>query len=175
MYQQRLGGTTGSDGQFRICDLTPGQYQMTAIPRSASSGTLFGAIPVTVAGEDLRGLKLVVQTGLSLSGLVVWDGARLTRRWNQRSSVSLNPTNRPRFPGERLGVQSSIPGEFAFSDLPIAEYSVQARAFPVICMSRTSPMPAGVFYSHHYAWEAPSAMLSSGLFWRATEGLSRSM
>jgi hypothetical protein len=85
----------GPDGRFRYVNVTPGHYTITAVmtespgPGQLQSGTGRGAVPapsadrspslswataaVDASGDDIAGLALVMQPGLSLSGRVVFD------------------------------------------------------------------------------------------------------
>jgi hypothetical protein len=89
----RLGGRPSPDGAFAITGVTPGRYRLTAraTPPSATKpkdddpmamvsallqggsggATLWGEQEVVVDGQDLPGLTIRLQNGLSISGRVV--------------------------------------------------------------------------------------------------------
>ena len=91
----RLGGRPTQDGAFTLSGVTPGRYRVTARakPPSAdknkdddpmamaaallqgggSGATLWGEQEIVVDGQDVSGLTIRLQNGLSLSGRVVVD------------------------------------------------------------------------------------------------------
>jgi hypothetical protein len=55
------GGVSAPDGKFRICDLAPGEYQLTAIQESADAQgapPFFGTTLVTIVDEDVRRVRV---------------------------------------------------------------------------------------------------------------------
>jgi hypothetical protein len=92
----RLVMPPGPDGKFRYVNVAPGRYTITALitdagpaspaappgsaggssvsgPVSASSPVWWATSEVTVAGEDLSGLSLTLQPGMSFAGRVIFD------------------------------------------------------------------------------------------------------
>jgi hypothetical protein len=84
------------DGSFRVQGVTPGHYRLTAratppaangdaagatprpmiiFPGAADGATLWGQEEVTVDGQDLDGITIHLQPGLSVSGRVVFETA----------------------------------------------------------------------------------------------------
>jgi Carboxypeptidase regulatory-like domain len=70
------------DGYFRFTGVTPGDYTLTSrvIPAAdASSGRaasvpLYASTDIVVAGEDVNGITLSPQPGLTVSGKIVFEG-----------------------------------------------------------------------------------------------------
>jgi uncharacterized protein (DUF2141 family) len=70
------------DGYFRFTGVTPGDYTLTArvVPAvdgsagRAASAPLFASTDVVVAGEDITGITLSPQPGLTVSGRIVFEG-----------------------------------------------------------------------------------------------------
>lgn len=94
----RLGGRPSVDGSFSMTGVTPGRYRLMAraVPASAqrpkdvqdpmlmasalmqgggNAATLWGEQEVVVDGQDLSGLTIRLQNGLSISGRVVVESA----------------------------------------------------------------------------------------------------
>jgi hypothetical protein len=62
-----------ADGLFRYTNLVPGQYRITA----RDGAGYFATATVQVAGDDLAGVTLALQPGLTLSGRIEFDAASL--------------------------------------------------------------------------------------------------
>ena len=123
------GGTAGRDGAFRICDLYPGNYRLTAIQRSGDPNQqppAYGVAAIAVSDRDIRGLKLSASPGLALNGEVAWDGAPPETPVTTRVSVYLEPLLRTHYMGENSSARADIPGAFSFSGLLIDDYVVRA-------------------------------------------------
>lgn len=123
------GGTTGRDGAFRICDLYPGGYRLTAIQRSGDPNQqppAYGVATIAVSDRDIRGIKLSASPGLPLAGEVVWDGVSPGTPVTTRVSVYLQPLLRSHYMGESTDARADIPGPFSFSGLLIDDYTVRA-------------------------------------------------
>ncbi len=83
-----LSQRPGADGRFRYTSVPPGRYTIyarssaPAMPgRGGASATLdpwFAAAEVAVFGQDARGLSLVLQPGVTVSGRVAFDATTLT-------------------------------------------------------------------------------------------------
>jgi hypothetical protein len=121
-------GKAGPDGKIRICDLSPGQYQLTAMQGFPQSVTLFGATSVTITDEDVRNVRLVAQSGLQVSGRVAWGGTPPDKAIESQIGVLFDPLNRPTV-GDQAIVRSSVPGEFSVPLLQ-DEYAVVVLGLP---------------------------------------------
>ena len=96
----RLVMPPGADGKFRYVNVAPGRYAITALitdsapaaaatppgsgggsavggPASASSPVWWATSEVTVSGEDVTGVALTLQPGMSFAGRVVFDASTL--------------------------------------------------------------------------------------------------
>jgi hypothetical protein len=71
----RPGGNVQNDGTFDIAGVTPGHYALVARVGSAMAPSDFAAVEIDAADRDIDGLALVLGTGGSVSGRIVFDGA----------------------------------------------------------------------------------------------------
>jgi hypothetical protein len=123
-------GKTGSDGKIRICDLHPGQYQLSAVELSGSAAATFGTTLVAVGSEDVRDIRVIAQPGSILTGQVVWDGAPPEKPVESQIRVTVSPLTRNAFSGERQPARSLIPGGFSFPSLFLDDYAVRVTGVP---------------------------------------------
>ena len=64
--------TTRSDGSFELTNVPPGDHAIS-VYYYGPHGSLFAWVPLTVA-EDVEGLAIILQPGISLTGHVVFEG-----------------------------------------------------------------------------------------------------
>jgi protocatechuate 3,4-dioxygenase beta subunit len=67
------------DGTFEIANVAPGNYILDIRPtdsasRNASSGMEFATLPLTVTSDDVPNLEVVMRSGISVSGRVIFEG-----------------------------------------------------------------------------------------------------
>jgi hypothetical protein len=67
------------DGTFEIANVPPGNYILDVRPtdsasRNASSGMEFATLPLTVTSDDVPNLEVVMRSGISVSGRVIFEG-----------------------------------------------------------------------------------------------------
>src|SRR5208283_1124162 len=68
------GGMTAADGQFRICDLYPAIYRLSAADADWNAATpTYGAIEIAITDQDVHGVTVAAVPGKALPGEVVWD------------------------------------------------------------------------------------------------------
>jgi hypothetical protein len=130
------GGTAGSDGKIRICDLHPGAYRVLAFqnPTGASKDgpIFFGETEVTIGDRDLHGIRLYAKPSIRVAGEVSWDGKAPDPPVTEKLSVNLMPFNRPMFGPEipNLNVDSTIPGTFTLPGLLADDYEFRPLKAP---------------------------------------------
>lgn len=113
----------GSDGRFRISNVAPGQYKLTArateapalrervarggAPPAAPAAAqrieatrLWAAADVSLDGAGVANVMLALQPGMTVSGQVAFDGALPRPPDLSRLRVNLAPINRPGEPRE---------------------------------------------------------------------------
>ncbi len=75
------GARTAANGRFTVRNAGPGQYTLTArtvgAPGAPSAATLWASAPLTIAGQNITGLVMQLQTGMSVSGRVAMNATRL--------------------------------------------------------------------------------------------------
>ncbi len=119
---------------MRICDLAPGDYQITAMEWGTGQAPppTFGYSRVTIANEDYRKLRVVAQPRFPISGEVVWDGVAPPDPLQEKLSFSLRRITGAPYMGEDklTSAESSMPGEFLLPGVLMEEYSIQTRGLP---------------------------------------------
>lgn len=120
MFVVAPGAVAGPDGKFRVCDLTPGTYRLTA--REMPGPSNYAATQFTIVDEDLRNLKIVALPGMPLEGAVVWDGTPPEKPVTAKVSVWLEALLRAHYLGEHTDARSEIPGTFSFPGLLLDDY-----------------------------------------------------
>jgi hypothetical protein len=129
MYVASPYGTTSDDGEFRICDLTPGSHRLTASEAAANPNEQqplsYIAATIAIADRDLNNLKFAAMPGIPLKGEVVWDGEPPQTPASAELSIWLQPLLRAGVGGEETNAKSGIPGTFTVPDLLVDEYAVQ--------------------------------------------------
>jgi hypothetical protein len=112
-YTAAPGGTSGPDGKVRICDLHPGEYELSVAefnPGGMSGATQFGATIVTIGDRDVAGVRVGLRPRIPVSGEVVFDGVAPETPLTGKLRLAVEAITRT----ERGNTQVSIPGEFAF-------------------------------------------------------------
>ena len=127
MYMGQPGGTPGPDGKVRICDLPPGDYdlEVTQWPKSASFGgpDYMGVGRVTISDRDVGNVRVSALPKLQVPGEVVLDGPPQDKPLDTELSINLTSISRT----IRPAAKSKIPGEFAFDDMVLDDYSMNFR------------------------------------------------
>jgi hypothetical protein len=135
MFSASPGGTTGPDGKFRICDLYPGVYRLSAIQwnNDPNQAPPYGVMEVTISDRDIRGVRLSASPGMPLEGEVVWDGAApekadTTTPDAPKLTLSLyfQPLLRASFRGDNNSARPEIPGPFSLPRMLVDDYQLRA-------------------------------------------------
>jgi hypothetical protein len=134
-YLSSPHGTTGPDGKIRVCDLPPGDYQVTASQRAVSDDDFppfFGIAQASITDRDVRNFRVDARPQLPIPGEVVWDGAPPDKPIEEKLSIALQPMTRAPFMREHEGlrIKSSIPGEFSFPRALLDDYQIQLSGVP---------------------------------------------
>jgi hypothetical protein len=71
-------GTVRGDGSFTISNVAPGSYYVVGMVMNRTGG--FGSagssgyVPITVAGQDVEGIRIVATKGATIKGRIVYEG-----------------------------------------------------------------------------------------------------
>ncbi|MEO8369329.1 MAG: carboxypeptidase-like regulatory domain-containing protein [Candidatus Solibacter sp.] len=129
-YMATPGGKSGPDGKIRLCDLHPGDYELSVseyTPGSFGNINGFGAVVVNVSDRDLAGVRVGLRPRIPVSGEVVFDGPAPEKPLEQEIRVNVETITRT----NRGTAQVKIPGEFSFEGgLPMDEFSVDFISVP---------------------------------------------
>jgi protocatechuate 3,4-dioxygenase beta subunit len=160
---QQLGFSMGnitaradSEGRFRLMNVPPGQYRVTArstvspaLPegqapaggrgrggrggRAGGPGaepiTVWGAADITVDGRPITNLLLSLQQGISVSGQLAFDGATNRPADLTRIRVTMAPVGPTPFGGSIAG-RSDASGRFTIPSVPPGLYRLSATGAP---------------------------------------------
>ena len=125
-------GKVGPDHKLRICDLSPGDYQLTLTDLSNGPGgapPYFGSAEFTIKDQDVHRIAVDPRIPVKVPGEVVWDGTASAEPMQSKLSFLLQPLTRS-WLGEETNAQSSIPGEFLFPGLLVDGYRVTIPGMP---------------------------------------------
>ena len=128
-YNSSPGGKPGTDGKVRICDLHPGDHELT-LNQYSKPGTgldFFGSAVVTITDRDVQNVRVSARPRIAFSGETVWDGPAPDPPMDGTLKLSLQALSRT----ERGFADSSLPGQFSipnglFSD----DFSVRVTGVP---------------------------------------------
>ena len=112
-YTATPGGTSGPDGKVRICDLHPGEYELSVsefTPGGMGGAAQFGAAIVTIGDRDVAGARVGLRPRIPVSGEVVFDGPAPEAPLTAKLRLSVQAITRT----ERGSTQADIPSEFTF-------------------------------------------------------------
>jgi protocatechuate 3,4-dioxygenase beta subunit len=126
--------TTDAKGTFTIGSVTPGEYILSAratqkVVDPNFTGTSLGwwaSSPIFVNGADIAGVTLALESGITISGRVVFDGVQTPSADVVAVSVRLTPR------GEQVSSQAfgasvtAFPGPFTIPGVVPGEYSLSA-------------------------------------------------
>ena len=124
------GGLLGPDGKIRICDLSPGEYRITAVHLSQnpqSAPLFFGSGVAAIADKDLHNVRVQARPLAHLSGEVLWAATPPDKPVESKLSIWLEPLTRAQWQGETTQTESSIPGEFSLPSLLMDDFKARLR------------------------------------------------
>lgn len=125
-------GKTGLDGKIRVCDLHPGDYELTAFD-SFESLSVYGNTNVSITDADVQGVRIAAPRRLTVPGEVVWDGKAPDKPVEAKIGLWLMPEGRGGyFKHEADGVfpKSAIPGHFSLPNLLMDTYNLRYWGVP---------------------------------------------
>lgn len=109
----------GPDGEFRICDLYPGTYQLAV--RQTGTTTIAGVpdtlgvaiVPLVIKDQDLTDLKIAIAPVIRLDAEVVLDGPVPPTPFTNQVSVFAAALHDTAQPSEALNGRVNIPGSIS--------------------------------------------------------------
>ena len=129
-----LGGRVRNGGTFRISNVPPGQYVVRARSQARRGGRgrspVFASEHITVAGQEVTDLVLVLSPGATISGSLSFDTASvveptdLTRIRVTTSSLGPDPV------GGDANARVREDGSFELSNIPGSPRLLRASAVP---------------------------------------------
>jgi hypothetical protein len=149
-----ISARADSEGRFRLMNVPPGQYRVTARStitpasteeREASAGgrgrggrgqapraepiTVWGAADITVDGRPITNLLLSLQRGISVSGHVTFDGTTPPPQDLTRIRVTMSPSEPSPFGGS-VAARPDAQGRFTIPSVPPGLYRLSASGAP---------------------------------------------
>jgi hypothetical protein len=135
-----------ADGRFRLNNVAPGQYRLTArgtmpvagtgqargAPPRSNAPRLWAAADISVDGRDVTDVALVLHPALSVSGQVVFDGGTPPAD-PSRIRVTLSPTPGLQGPspgGASASAAADPSGRFTINNVLPGHYRVSASGVP---------------------------------------------
>lgn len=115
-----------SNGEFRVCDLAPGEYRLSSFDSAGSGAAQFALAEVAIVDRDVTGVVLTATTSVQIDGEATWGADQPKDIPETRVTLSLQPVSHVRFGGESLGAALSVPGKFTLPCLLVDDYALHA-------------------------------------------------
>ena len=76
MMMAMVAGRVAADGTFTLANVAPGDHVIDVRPpgRGPGSAAEFASVPVTVANENISGVRITTGTGATVKGRVLFEG-----------------------------------------------------------------------------------------------------
>jgi hypothetical protein len=114
-----------ADGRFEIGDVAPGQYRLSARCAAAGRGQWYWAErEISVGADGLDDLALVLQTGMTVTGRVVFDGLSPPAPTGTRVTLAPLGAEAAEVGGATATGHVDVTGRFAVTGLPPGRYDV---------------------------------------------------
>jgi hypothetical protein len=120
------GATTGSNGEFRLCDFSPGSYRLTVTETSRNPESTFATSIVNISDRDVTDLRIPTSPRVSLDVEVALEGQQPQTPLPAALRFNIQPMFRTMQSGEKLGGRIDIPGAFQLTGLTWDDYSIRA-------------------------------------------------
>lgn len=126
-------GKTKPDGAFRVCDLAPGDYELTAISGDPEEPALLGSATVTITDRDITGFTIAPLPPVTVEAELVWAKGESSQAAPATApDVRLNilPVGRNWFRGEAKYLRQPIPSRFTVDGLFVGGYALRISGLP---------------------------------------------
>ena len=120
-----FGGRIRWDGFFSIANVPPGRYVIRA-RGTDDTFPQYAAVPVTVVGDDLSDLIVVVSPGASLSGTVSFQATQGTAPDVTAVRVTIQPAEPGAF-GANVNARVEKDARFSLNGIPLGPYLPQSQ------------------------------------------------
>jgi len=129
-YTSMPSGQSGKDGKIRVCDLHPGEYELsvhTFGTGSFAATTGFASSIITIGDRDVAGVQLAIRPKLPVSGEVVFDGPAPQTTDTPKVTLFVQAITRT----ERGNTAADVPGTFTFEGgLAADDYGLDIQRRP---------------------------------------------
>jgi hypothetical protein len=130
MFIGSPGGKAGPEGKIRICNLYPGEYEVTAYSQDESMPSSYGSATLTIVDRDVRDFNVTARPHVAIAGEVVWDGEAPDPPVSEQLNINLRPMTRAPWRAETSYARAGMPSTFSFASVLIDSYSVHLSAVP---------------------------------------------
>jgi protocatechuate 3,4-dioxygenase beta subunit len=128
-YVSAPTGTTGPDGRFRICNLSPGDYTLTSRAGSGPAAQM-ASTPVSLLDTDLTALRAYARPRLPLSIEVVCDAAPPESSVAAKLDLGLEPLGRGNYMEDQNFARISVPGSATLDAVYVGDYETRVHRLP---------------------------------------------
>ena len=144
------GSLTNKQGEFKLENLTPGQYAVYVTPEEGKEWRS-EELRFTIADEDVTGLVVKTEKGASLAGMVVLDGPydnAVRERLNNMRLVVFVATEKSLQRGGTMGMETRVrpDGSFRFGGLVAGSASFLpdlSQRFRIVRIERAGIIQSG--------------------------------
>lgn len=123
-YRLTPGTTTGSNGEFRLCDFGPGSYRISVNEPARAPEATFGTTIVNISDHDVTDLRIPTSPRVSMDVEIVLEGEARKDPLPMALRFNLMPMFRTQQPGEKAGGRADIPGTLQLTGLTWDDYSI---------------------------------------------------
>ena len=118
------GATTGSNGEFRLCDFGPGSYRVSVSEPARAPESTFATTIVNISDRDVTDLRIPTSPRISLETEIVLEGEAHKDPFPMALRFNLQPMFRTQQPGEKAGGRVDVPGALQLTGLTWDDYAI---------------------------------------------------